>query len=101
MSQLQNMTGGALQQKRQEKLNMLREIQRENTQALMQSRNKILKQVVTKNKQLVDSVPDNIAPEDIKANFLKMRETLMIRLIHSELRNKKVSEWTFKSLNRI
>ena len=80
---------------------MLREIQRENTQALMQSRNKILKQVVTKNKQLVDSVPDNIAPEDIKANFLKMRETLMIRLIHSELRNKKVSEWTFKSLNRI
>ena len=25
----------------------------------------------------------------------------MIRLIHSELRNKKISEWTFKSLNRI
>ena len=25
----------------------------------------------------------------------------MIRLIHSELRNKKVSEWTFKSLNRM
>lgn len=60
-----------------------------------------MKKVVTKNKQLVDSVPDNIAPEDIKHDFLKMRKNLMIRLMHSELRNKKVSEWTFKSLNRI
>ena len=67
----------------------------------MTQRTKILKSVLAKNKQLVDSVPNNIAPEDIKRDFLKMRKSLMIRLIHSELRNKKVSEWTFKSLNRI
>ena len=67
----------------------------------MNGRTKILKSVIAKNKQLVDSVPNNIAPEDIKRDFLKMRKNLMIRLIHSELRNKKVSEWTFKSLKRI
>ena len=67
----------------------------------MNGRTKILKSVMAKNKQLVDSVPNNIAPEDIKRDFLKMRKNLMIRLIHSELRNKKVSEWTFKSLKRI
>ena len=80
---------------------MLKEIQKLNTNELMTSRNKILKVVETKNRQLVDSVPNNIAPEDIKRDFLKMRSNLMVRLIHSELRNKKVSEWTFKSLNRI
>lgn len=80
---------------------MLKEIQKENAEALMQTRTKILKSVLAKNKQLVDSVPENIAPEDIKRDFLKMRKNLMVRLIHSELRNKKVSEWTFKSLNRI
>lgn len=67
----------------------------------MGARTKILKSVLHKNKQLVESVPDNIAPEDIKRDFLKMRKNLMVRLIHSELRNKKVSEWTFKSLNKI
>ena len=55
----------------------------------MNGRTKILKSVMAKNKQLVDSVPNNIAPEDIKREFLKMRKNLMIRLIHSELRNKK------------
>ena len=80
---------------------MLKEIQNENANALMTTRTKILKNVLAKNKQLVDSVPNNIAPDDIKRDFLKMRKNLMIRLIHSELRNKKVSEWTFKSLNRI
>lgn len=80
---------------------MLKAIQSENTAALMATRTKILNSVVTKNRQLVDSVPENIAPDDIKRDFLKMRKNLMIRLIHSELRNKKVSEWTFKSLNRI
>ena len=30
-----------------------------------------------------------------------MRKNLMTRLIHSELRNKKVSEWTMKSLNKL
>ena len=80
---------------------MLKEIQKENTKTLQKQRNKILKSVLAKNQQLVDSVPENIAPDDIKLRFLKMREGLMIRLIHSELRNKKVSEWTFKSLNRM
>ena len=80
---------------------MLKEIQKENSDVLMQTRTKILKSVLAKNKQLVDSVPENIAPDDIKRDFLKMRKNLMVRLIHSELRNKKVSEWTFKSLNRI
>ena len=45
-------------------------------------------------------MPANIAPEDIKRDFIKMRKNLMIRLIHSELRNKKVSEWTFKSMGK-
>ena len=67
----------------------------------MNGRTKILKSVLAKNKQLVDSVPSNIAPEDVKKDFLKMRKNLMIRLIHSELRNKKVSEWTFKSMKKI
>lgn len=80
---------------------MLKDIQSENSAALMQTRVKILGSVLAKNKQLVDSVPENIAPEDIKRDFLKMRKNLMVRLIHSELRNKKVSEWTFKSLNKI
>ena len=95
------MSGGLLQQKRQKKLDMLKDIQSENSAALMQTRVKILGSVLAKNKQLVDSVPENIAPEDIKRDFLKMRKNLMVRLIHSELRNKKVSEWTFKSLNKI
>jgi len=95
------MSGGVLQQKRQKKLDMLKDIQSENSAALMQTRVKILGSVLAKNKQLVDSVPENIAPEDIKRDFLKMRKNLMVRLIHSELRNKKVSEWTFKSLNKI
>lgn len=77
------------------------EIQKENAAVLLQGRVKILKSVLAKNKQLVDSVPQNIAPEDIKRDFLKMRKNLMVRLIHSELRNKKVSEWTFKSMHRI
>ena len=46
-------------------------------------------------------MPANIAPEDIKRDFIKMRKNLMIRLIHSELRNKKVSEWTFKSMGKL
>ena len=46
-------------------------------------------------------MPANIAPEDIKRDFIKMRKNLMIRLIHSELRNKKVSEWTFKSMGKV
>ena len=80
---------------------MLKEIQQENSAQLMQSRVKTLGSVLAKNKQLVDSVPENIAPEDIKRDFLKMRKNLMVRLIHSEVRNKKVSEWTFKSLNKV
>ena len=80
---------------------MLKEIQRENSDTLMQQRVKILKSVLAKNQMLVDSVPANIAPEETKRDFLKMRKNLMVRLIHSELRNKKVSEWTFNSLNKI
>ena len=49
---------------------MLREIQNQNAQLLMNNRTKILKTVMAKNKQLVDSVPNNIAPEDIKKEFL-------------------------------
>ena len=92
---------GSLQQKRVENMNVLKEIQKENSAALMQTRVKILKTVLAKNKQLVDSVPGNIAPDEIKRDFLKMRKNLMIRLIHSELRNKKVGEWTFKSMHKI
>jgi len=92
---------GSLQKNREEQITMLKEIQRENAAALLQGRVKILKSVLAKNKQLVDSVPQNIAPDDIKRDFLKMRKNLMVRLIHSELRNKKISEWNFKSLHRI
>ena len=67
----------------------------------MNSRAKILNNVLRKNKMLVDSVPETIAGESVKKEFLKQRKNLMIRLIHSELRNKKISEWTMKSLNRI
>lgn len=77
---------------------MLKEIQKQNASLLMGGRTKILNSILAKNKQLVDSVPNNIAPEEVKKDFLKMRKNLMIRLIHSELRNKKVSEWTFKSM---
>ena len=80
---------------------MLKEIQKQNASLLMGGRTKILKSILAKNKQLVDSVPNNIAPEEVKKDFLKMRKNLMIRLIHSELRNKKVSEWTFKSMKKI
>ena len=80
---------------------MLKEIQKQNASLLMGGRTKILKSILAKNKQLVDSVPNNIAPEEVKRDFLKMRKNLMIRLIHSELRNKKVSEWTFKSMKKI
>ena len=79
---------------------MLKDLQKLNTESLMKSRTKILKTVMNKNQRLVDSVPANIAPEDIKRDFIKMRKNLMIRLIHSELRNKKVSEWTFKSMGK-
>ena len=68
---------------------------------LLSSRSKTLKKVLRKNQILVDSVPDNIAKEDIKKEFLQMRKNLMTRLIHSELRNKKAAEWTMKSLNKI
>ena len=80
---------------------MLKEIQNEQSGLLLATRSKTLKKVLRKNKILVDSVPDNIAQEDIKKEFLQMRKNLMTRLIHSELRNKKVAEWTMKSLNKI
>ena len=62
---------------------------------------KTFKTVQRKNEILVDSVPDDIAKEDIKKEFLQIRKNLMTRLIYSELRNKKISEWTMKSLNKI
>ena len=37
---------------------------------LLASRNKTLNKVIKKNKILVESVPDNIAQEDIKKEFL-------------------------------
>ena len=80
---------------------MLKELQKENSDQLMKQRTKVLKTVMNKNQRLVDSVPANIAPEDIKRDFIKMRKNLMIRLIHSELRNKKHAEWTFKSMNKV
>ena len=61
----------------------------------------MLGNVINKNKQLVESVPEAIATDNVKKEFLKQRKNLMIRLIHSELRNKKISEWTMKSLTKI
>ena len=80
---------------------MLKQVQKEQGDVLLEDRNKTLNSVLRKNKQLVDSVPESIADEGVKKEFLKQRENLMIRLIHSELRNKKISEWTMKSLNKI
>ena len=79
---------------------MLKEVQKGQSEALMNSRAKTLNNVLRKNKMLVDSVPETIAGETVKKEFLKQRKNLMIRLIHSELRNKKISEWTMKSLNK-
>ena len=92
---------GNLQQRHNENLRMLKRVQKEQGEVLLDSRSKTLNNVLRKNQQLVDSVPESIADESIKKDFLKQRTNLMIRLIHSELRNKKISEWTMKSLNRI
>ena len=59
-------TTGVMQQKRQEDLNMLKEIQNQNASLLLNGRFKVLKTVMAKNKQLVDSVPKTIAKEDVK-----------------------------------
>ena len=67
----------------------------------MNHRSKMLTNVMTKNEKLVESVPETIASENVKKEFLKQRKNLMVRLIHSELRNKKISEWTMKSLTKI
>ena len=62
---------------------------------------KTLNSVLRKNRQLVDSVPESIAGKDVKEQFLRMRKNMMVRLIHSELRNKKVSEWTMNKMNKV
>jgi hypothetical protein len=67
----------------------------------MNSRTKTLNSVLRKNRQLVDSVPESIAAKDVKEQFLRMRKNMMVRLIHSELRNKKVSEWTMQKMNKV
>ena len=80
---------------------MLDHVQREQGLQLMNQRSKMLGEVLNKNKQLVESVPEAIAGDNVKKEFLKQRKNLMVRLIHSELRNKKISEWTMKSLTKI
>ena len=45
---------------------MLKEIQNQNASLLLNGRFKVLKSVMAKNKQLVDSVPKTIAKEDVK-----------------------------------
>ena len=103
ISSVNKLTGpvGHLQQMHNDNLRMLKRVQKEQGEALQGSRARTLNNVLRKNKQLVDSVPESIADESVKKEFLKQRKNLMVRLIHSELRNKKISEWTMKSLNRI
>ena len=80
---------------------MLKQVQTEQSDSLMNVRTKMLGNVIKKNTLLVESVPEAIAGDNVKKEFLKQRKNLMIRLIHSELRNKKISEWTMKSLTKI
>ena len=82
-------------------MKLLKDVQKNQGEALLTSKVKVLNSVISKNKLLVDSVPDTIAGKKIKSEFLQQRKNLMIRLIHSEVRNKKISEWTMKSMNKI
>ena len=52
-------------------MQMLKEVQKEQSEALMSSRAKTLNNVLRKNKTLVDSVPETIAGETVKKEFLK------------------------------
>jgi hypothetical protein len=51
-----------------------------------------------KNKALMDTVPNSIAIQQVKDQYLQTRKNIMVRLIHSELRSKKTSEWTVSKL---
>ena len=48
---------------------------------------------------LIGGVPEAIAGEGVKSQFLKQRNELLTRIVNSELKNKKISEWTMKSMN--
>ena len=50
---------------------MLKRVQKEQGEVLLDSRSKTLNNVLRKNQQLVDSVPESIADESIKKDFLK------------------------------
>ena len=67
----------------------------------MTQRSQTLDNVLTKNRKLLESVPEEvITAYGVRKEFLTQREHLMVRTINSELKNKKISEWTMRSLNK-
>ena len=64
----------------------------------METRIRNLSNVLKKNKALIDTVPNSIVVQQVKDQFLVTRKNIMVRLIHSELRAKKTSEWTVQKL---
>ena len=67
----------------------------------MTHRSQTLDNVLTKNRKLLESVPEEvIQAHGVRKEFLTQREHLMVRTINSEFRNKKISEWTMRSLNK-
>ena len=81
-------------------MSVLRQAQQDQGDQFLGIRNQTLKNVIKKNDILIGGVPSAVTTENVKKEFLNQRKHLMIRMIHSELRNKKVTEWTMKSLNR-
>ena len=82
-------------------MQQLKQVQKEQSEILMHERSQTLENVLRKNQKLVDSVPEVIAVDSVRKEFLKQREHLMVRLIQQELRNKKMGEWTMRSLAKI
>lgn len=64
-------------------------------------RNKTLNNVLAKNQVLIGGIPSSIVGDGLKQQFIKQRKGMMLRLVHSEVKNKKASEWTAKAVTKI
>ena len=71
--------------------------EREKQSFLKQRRARLL-EVFDHNRKLISGIPQTVASESIKSNFLKMRKNLMIRTIQAEIQMKKMVEWTLPKL---
>ena len=67
---------------------------------LLERRKHDLKAVIRKNRALIQAIPEDIASQDLKDQFLTQRKELLKRIVESEVDNKMHSEWTLKAMNR-